>query len=163
MKAKRLLYILPPHYCALLNDIRTPDSAFFKLRIVLLCHWQIFQGNFDNETHRKNVLDPPIYARFIRILPWSWYGRITMRAELLGCPEEQWLYDGLCKNKISNGDLSRMPFGLIRKWKIFWLQSMIVNDCDDFEWIFVLLWKLPQLTMLFKCYCHCTTVYFILE
>ncbi|KAK7120918.1 hypothetical protein R3I94_020790 [Phoxinus phoxinus] len=50
---------------------------------------KIFQGNFDNETHRKNVIDPPIYARFIRILPWSWYGRITMRAELLGCPEEQ--------------------------------------------------------------------------
>ncbi|XP_050976456.1 EGF-like repeat and discoidin I-like domain-containing protein 3 isoform X2 [Labeo rohita] len=49
---------------------------------------KIFQGNFDNETHRKNVLDPPIYARFIRILPWSWYGRITMRVELLGCPEE---------------------------------------------------------------------------
>uniref|UniRef100_A0A8C1NKS6 EGF-like repeats and discoidin I-like domains 3b n=1 Tax=Cyprinus carpio TaxID=7962 RepID=A0A8C1NKS6_CYPCA len=50
---------------------------------------KIFQGNFDNETHRKNALDPPIYARFIRILPWSWYGRITMRVELLGCPEEQ--------------------------------------------------------------------------
>ncbi|XP_071995527.1 EGF-like repeat and discoidin I-like domain-containing protein 3 isoform X2 [Engystomops pustulosus] len=49
---------------------------------------QVFQGNFDNDTHRKNVIDPPIYARFIRILPWSWYGRITLRAELLGCTEE---------------------------------------------------------------------------
>uniref|UniRef100_A0A8B9HAL9 EGF-like repeats and discoidin I-like domains 3a n=1 Tax=Astyanax mexicanus TaxID=7994 RepID=A0A8B9HAL9_ASTMX len=46
-------------------------------------------GNFDNDTHRKNVIDPPIYARFIRILPWSWYGRITLRAELLGCTEEE--------------------------------------------------------------------------
>ncbi|KAI4890426.1 hypothetical protein NFI96_010812 [Prochilodus magdalenae] len=50
---------------------------------------KIFQGNFDNETHRKNVIDPPIYARYVRIVPWSWYGRITMRAELLGCPEEE--------------------------------------------------------------------------
>ncbi|XP_030623995.1 EGF-like repeat and discoidin I-like domain-containing protein 3 [Chanos chanos] len=50
---------------------------------------KVFQGNFDNETHRKNVIDPPIYARFIRIIPWSWYGRITMRVELLGCTEEE--------------------------------------------------------------------------
>nr|XP_055063659.1 EGF-like repeat and discoidin I-like domain-containing protein 3 [Misgurnus anguillicaudatus] len=50
---------------------------------------KIFQGNFDNETHRKNEIDPPIFARFVRIVPWSWYGRITMRVELLGCPEEQ--------------------------------------------------------------------------
>ncbi|MGH0175674.1 UNVERIFIED_CONTAM: hypothetical protein FKN15_071113 [Acipenser sinensis] len=50
---------------------------------------KVFQGNFDNDTHRKNGIDPPIYARFIRILPWSWYGRITLRAELLGCTEEE--------------------------------------------------------------------------
>uniref|UniRef100_A0A1A8S5I8 EGF-like repeats and discoidin I-like domains 3b n=2 Tax=Nothobranchius rachovii TaxID=451742 RepID=A0A1A8S5I8_9TELE len=50
---------------------------------------KVFQGNFDNDTHRKNVIDPPIYARFIRILPWSWYGRITLRAEILGCTEEE--------------------------------------------------------------------------
>lgn len=51
---------------------------------------QVFQGNFDNDTHRKNVIDPPIYARLIRILPWSWYGRITLRVEILGCIEEEW-------------------------------------------------------------------------
>ncbi|KAG5272733.1 hypothetical protein AALO_G00168720 [Alosa alosa] len=50
---------------------------------------KIFQGNFDNETHRKNAIDPPIYARFIRIIPWSWYGRIALRTELLGCTEEE--------------------------------------------------------------------------
>lgn len=52
--------------------------------------FQVFQGNFDNDTHRKNVIDPPIYARLIRILPWSWYGRITLRVEILGCTEEEW-------------------------------------------------------------------------
>uniref|UniRef100_A0A5F9CD35 EGF like repeats and discoidin domains 3 n=1 Tax=Oryctolagus cuniculus TaxID=9986 RepID=A0A5F9CD35_RABIT len=50
---------------------------------------KVFQGNFDNDTHRKNVINPPIYARHIRILPWSWYGRITLRSELLGCTEEE--------------------------------------------------------------------------
>ncbi|KAK2516145.1 Edil3 [Columba livia] len=49
---------------------------------------KVFQGNFDNDTHRKNVIDPPIYARHVRILPWSWYGRITLRSELLGCTAE---------------------------------------------------------------------------
>ncbi|RMC01234.1 hypothetical protein DUI87_22183 [Hirundo rustica rustica] len=49
---------------------------------------KVFQGNFDNDTHRKNVIEPPIYARHVRILPWSWYGRITLRSELLGCAAE---------------------------------------------------------------------------
>ncbi|XP_056369326.1 EGF-like repeat and discoidin I-like domain-containing protein 3 isoform X1 [Oenanthe melanoleuca] len=49
---------------------------------------KVFQGNFDNDTHRKNVIEPPIHARHVRILPWSWYGRITLRSELLGCAAE---------------------------------------------------------------------------
>ncbi|XP_066038621.1 EGF-like repeat and discoidin I-like domain-containing protein 3 [Chamaea fasciata] len=49
---------------------------------------KVFQGNFDNDTHRKNVIEPPIYARHVRILPWSWYSRITLRSELLGCTAE---------------------------------------------------------------------------
>uniref|UniRef100_A0A667YB57 EGF like repeats and discoidin domains 3 n=1 Tax=Myripristis murdjan TaxID=586833 RepID=A0A667YB57_9TELE len=50
---------------------------------------KIFQGNSDSDTHRKNSIDPPIYGRFLRLLPWSWYGRITLRMELLGCSEEE--------------------------------------------------------------------------
>lgn len=49
---------------------------------------KVFQGNFDNNTHRKNAIEPPIFSRFLRLIPWSWYGRITMRMELLGCSEE---------------------------------------------------------------------------
>ncbi|XP_076143239.1 lactadherin-like [Alosa pseudoharengus] len=48
---------------------------------------QIFQGNIDNNTHKKNVFDPPFYARFVRFLPWEWNERITIRMELLGCDE----------------------------------------------------------------------------
>uniref|UniRef100_A0A8B9HBZ7 EGF-like repeats and discoidin I-like domains 3a n=1 Tax=Astyanax mexicanus TaxID=7994 RepID=A0A8B9HBZ7_ASTMX len=68
-------------------QVLSPLKRFILVSVSVLS--QVFQGNFDNDTHRKNVIDPPIYARFIRILPWSWYGRITLRAELLGCTEEE--------------------------------------------------------------------------
>ncbi|XP_048825265.1 milk fat globule EGF and factor V/VIII domain containing b isoform X2 [Brienomyrus brachyistius] len=48
---------------------------------------KIFQGNIDNNVHKKNVFDPPFYARFVRILPWEWHERITLRMELLGCDD----------------------------------------------------------------------------
>lgn len=48
---------------------------------------KIFQGNIDNNTHKKNMFDPPFYARFVRFLPWEWNERITVRMELLGCDE----------------------------------------------------------------------------
>uniref|UniRef100_A0A9J7XID4 Milk fat globule EGF and factor V/VIII domain containing b n=2 Tax=Cyprinus carpio TaxID=7962 RepID=A0A9J7XID4_CYPCA len=48
---------------------------------------KIFPGNSDNNVHKKNVFEPPFYARFVRILPWAWHERITLRMELLGCDE----------------------------------------------------------------------------
>lgn len=48
---------------------------------------KIFQGNIDNNAHKKNAFDPPFYARFVRILPWDWHERITLRMELLGCDD----------------------------------------------------------------------------
>lgn len=48
---------------------------------------QIFQGNVDNNTHRKNVFEPPFYARYVRVVPWEWHERITLRMELLGCDD----------------------------------------------------------------------------
>ncbi|XP_071754864.1 EGF-like repeat and discoidin I-like domain-containing protein 3 [Centroberyx gerrardi] len=50
---------------------------------------KVFQGNSDRDTHRKNYIEPPIHGRFLRLLPWSWYGRITLRMELLGCSEKE--------------------------------------------------------------------------
>lgn len=48
---------------------------------------QIFHGNSDNYSHKKNVFDVPFHARFVRILPVAWHNRITLRVELLGCDE----------------------------------------------------------------------------
>ncbi|XP_056088864.1 coagulation factor V [Rhinichthys klamathensis goyatoka] len=44
-----------------------------------------FQGNTDNNGQVKNYIYPPIYSRFIRIIPKRWQKCITMRIELLGC------------------------------------------------------------------------------
>ncbi|XP_061678448.1 milk fat globule EGF and factor V/VIII domain containing b isoform X2 [Syngnathoides biaculeatus] len=48
---------------------------------------RIFPGNSDNNVHKKNLFEPPLFARFVRILPWEWHERITLRMELLGCDE----------------------------------------------------------------------------
>ncbi|XP_064422095.1 milk fat globule EGF and factor V/VIII domain containing b isoform X2 [Latimeria chalumnae] len=48
---------------------------------------KVFPGNSDNNSHKKNVFDSPVYARFVRIMPWTWNNRITLRMELLGCEE----------------------------------------------------------------------------
>ncbi|XP_036440212.1 milk fat globule EGF and factor V/VIII domain containing a [Colossoma macropomum] len=46
---------------------------------------KVFPGNIDNNTHKKNLFEPPFIARFVRFLPWEWHERITLRMELLGC------------------------------------------------------------------------------
>ncbi|XP_077570065.1 lactadherin-like isoform X2 [Stigmatopora nigra] len=48
---------------------------------------KLFQGNIDNNSHIKNVFEPAFYARFIRVVPWEWQERITLRIELLGCDD----------------------------------------------------------------------------
>lgn len=46
---------------------------------------KVFQGNLDNNSHKKNVFEKPFMARYVRVLPLSWHNRITLRLELLGC------------------------------------------------------------------------------
>ncbi|XP_013399147.1 EGF-like repeat and discoidin I-like domain-containing protein 3 [Lingula anatina] len=46
---------------------------------------KIFQGNIDLDNIHENVLNPPVYARYLRINPLTWYGHISVRADVLGC------------------------------------------------------------------------------
>ena len=41
----------------------------------------------DRNTAEGRILDQPIIARYIRIHPKAWNGRICMRVELFGCRE----------------------------------------------------------------------------
>uniref|UniRef100_A0A8C5N8D4 ferroxidase n=1 Tax=Gouania willdenowi TaxID=441366 RepID=A0A8C5N8D4_GOUWI len=50
--------------------------------------YRMFKGNMDNNDHVRNYIYPPIFSRFIRIVPKSWMGSITLRMELLGCDFE---------------------------------------------------------------------------
>uniref|UniRef100_G3P3P6 Coagulation factor V n=1 Tax=Gasterosteus aculeatus aculeatus TaxID=481459 RepID=G3P3P6_GASAC len=47
-----------------------------------------FKGNSNNNDHVRNYIHPPIFSRFVRIVPRSWWNSITMRIELLGCEFE---------------------------------------------------------------------------
>ncbi len=44
----------------------------------------LFTGNFDGDTVVTHVLPTPVEARFVRFVVQSWFGHISMRAEILG-------------------------------------------------------------------------------
>ncbi|XP_015774365.1 PREDICTED: EGF-like repeat and discoidin I-like domain-containing protein 3 [Acropora digitifera] len=44
-----------------------------------------FPGNSDQNTEVSHSLSPHIRARFIRVVPWTWYSVIAMRVEFYGC------------------------------------------------------------------------------
>ncbi|XP_020891874.2 EGF-like repeat and discoidin I-like domain-containing protein 3 [Exaiptasia diaphana] len=46
---------------------------------------KVFKGNSDWHTVVKHNLNPPIYARYIRVVVKTWYGWVSMRMELYGC------------------------------------------------------------------------------
>ncbi|XP_060944214.1 coagulation factor V [Limanda limanda] len=63
-----------------INWIQYTDDEEFQ--------YKTFPGNINNNDHVKNYIYPPIFSRFIRIVPSSWMSSITMRVELLGCDFE---------------------------------------------------------------------------
>ncbi|XP_025095657.1 mucin-5AC-like [Pomacea canaliculata] len=48
---------------------------------------KVLQGNSDSVTPVRNMFHQPIRARYVRIHPVTWQGRITLRFELQGCFE----------------------------------------------------------------------------
>ena len=44
-----------------------------------------FAGNNDRDTVVKHDLKPPVIARYIRLVPKTWYVWISLRMELYGC------------------------------------------------------------------------------
>ena len=52
-------------------------SSFFSM--------QYFPANRDQHSKVSNLINPPIIARFVRIIPRGWYRHICMRVEFYGC------------------------------------------------------------------------------
>jgi len=54
--------------------------------LTLYDNGRIFTGNTDSNSVVKNLLDPPIEARYIRMLMKSWQSWPAVRIELYECP-----------------------------------------------------------------------------
>ncbi|XP_043830682.1 coagulation factor VIII [Dromiciops gliroides] len=50
---------------------------------------KIFKGNEDHTSPVVNPVEPPLFARRLRIHPWSWANHIALRVEVLGCDTQQ--------------------------------------------------------------------------
>ncbi|XP_050345304.1 hemocytin [Nymphalis io] len=48
---------------------------------------KIFRGPVDNKTPMKQMIEPPIEAKFVRIRPITWHEEVAVRFELIGCQE----------------------------------------------------------------------------
>ncbi|XP_078572332.1 lactadherin-like [Branchiostoma floridae x Branchiostoma japonicum] len=45
---------------------------------------KVFSGNYDDNTEVRHLLDSAITARYVRFMPQTWNGWISMRLEILG-------------------------------------------------------------------------------
>ena len=54
--------------------------------MLLLSLLQTFQGNRDRLSVKTHPINPPVFGRYVRIVPRGWRSHISMRLELYGCP-----------------------------------------------------------------------------
>lgn len=70
-------------------NIRTKSFLLMFLVISSICFSfsfsQYLYGNRDSNSIVSRKFFPHIRARYIRVLPYSWYGYISMRVEFYGC------------------------------------------------------------------------------
>ncbi|XP_075017909.1 coagulation factor VIII isoform X2 [Calonectris borealis] len=50
---------------------------------------KIFRANQDHTSTVVNTLEPPLFARYVRIHPRQWHNHIALRIEFLGCDTQQ--------------------------------------------------------------------------
>ncbi|CAN8188416.1 unnamed protein product [Coccothraustes coccothraustes] len=50
---------------------------------------KIFKANQDDQSTVRNTLEPPLFARYVRIHPRQWHNHIALRVEFLGCDTQQ--------------------------------------------------------------------------
>ena len=101
------------------------DNHFFFLQT------QYFAGNRDRNTAVMYPFNPPIRCQYLRIVPWSWRTRISMRVEAYGCytgkKRSQWL--SLYYHSLKKCDIS-FCFSLAHiRWTLHWWVSR--NLCND--------------------------------
>ncbi|XP_075576680.1 coagulation factor VIII isoform X1 [Pelecanus crispus] len=50
---------------------------------------KIFKANQDHTSTVMNTLEPPLFARYVRVHPRQWHNHIALRIEFLGCDTQQ--------------------------------------------------------------------------
>nr|CAD7425131.1 unnamed protein product [Timema monikensis] len=87
---------------------------------------EMFKGNINGDSIRKNSFEVPIIAQWVRINPTRWRDRISLRVELYGC-------DYIADNLYFNGtalvrmDLMRDPISATRESIRFRLKTTAAN------------------------------------
>nr|CAD7258923.1 unnamed protein product [Timema shepardi] len=87
---------------------------------------EMFKGNINGDSIRKNSFEVPIIAQWVRINPTRWRDRISLRVELYGC-------DYVADNLYFNGtalvrwDLMRDPISATRESIRFRLKTTAAN------------------------------------
>ncbi|XP_071126788.1 uncharacterized protein [Mytilus edulis] len=90
----------------------SPDGHSFIMYSAFQRNALVFMGNMDDSTPRKHYLTLPIVARFIRIYPFAYHKKISLRWEVYGCPgpDSGTLIGCYADDKLSR-DLSYEPYG----------------------------------------------------
>lgn len=65
-------------------------QSMYSLFVLCFIILQYFTGNRDQNTVVSHPLVPNIKSRFVRVMPWGWYGHISMRVEFYGCLTGLW-------------------------------------------------------------------------
>ncbi|XP_066270085.1 EGF-like repeat and discoidin I-like domain-containing protein 3 [Branchiostoma lanceolatum] len=63
----------------------TGEAAWVSMHSRIGEWLQVFPGSAGRNIPVTNLLNNPVDARYVRFLPQTWYGRISMRAEVVGC------------------------------------------------------------------------------
>ena len=54
------------------------------MSIMFIIFTQVFTANSDQDTVVRNTLPAPVVCRYLRLLPVTWNGHISLRMELYG-------------------------------------------------------------------------------
>ncbi|XP_066480793.1 coagulation factor V-like, partial [Tiliqua scincoides] len=63
---------------------------------------KVFTGNINSSSQTKQFFSPPIFSRFIRVIPKTWNERIVLRIELFGCDVFSELDSGMSNQESPN-------------------------------------------------------------
>ena len=59
-------------------------SMYKSISYIMFCSYQVFEGNIDPHSIKKQILPTPVEATYVRIYPQEFVDWMCMRVELYG-------------------------------------------------------------------------------